>query len=98
MSKPFKVAIKDQVAELILDKPPVNAFDSKGWYAIAIDQRGHGESSWHAEGDYQISSFAQDLLAICQQLKQPPVLIGASLGGLAGITMTIISSLKSDDS
>lgn len=35
MSKPFSVTIENGIAELILDAPPVNAFDSAGWFAIA---------------------------------------------------------------
>ena len=35
MSKPFKTTIADGVAEVILAHPPVNAFDSAGWIAIA---------------------------------------------------------------
>jgi enoyl-CoA hydratase len=35
MSKPFTVSIADGIAEMILDHPPVNAFDSAGWFAIA---------------------------------------------------------------
>ncbi len=35
MSKPFTTAIENGVAELVLNHPPVNAFDSAGWFAIA---------------------------------------------------------------
>ena len=35
MSKPFTTTVTDGIAEMILDHPPVNAFDSHGWYAIA---------------------------------------------------------------
>ncbi|MEH6518523.1 MAG: enoyl-CoA hydratase family protein [Halioglobus sp.] len=35
MTKPFKTTIENGIAELILDHPPVNAFDSAGWFAIA---------------------------------------------------------------
>lgn len=35
MSRPFSTTIKDGIAEMIFDHPPVNAFDSQGWYAIA---------------------------------------------------------------
>ena len=35
MKKPFKTTIANGIAELILDHPPVNAFDSAGWFAIA---------------------------------------------------------------
>jgi enoyl-CoA hydratase len=46
MSKPFKTGISGGVAEMILDHPPVNAFDSAGWFAIAdeINQLGLNES------------------------------------------------------
>lgn len=37
MSKPFNTSIHDGVAEMILDHPPVNAFDSAGWFAIAAE-------------------------------------------------------------
>lgn len=35
MSQPFTSHIENGIAELVLDHPPVNAFDSKGWFAIA---------------------------------------------------------------
>jgi enoyl-CoA hydratase len=46
MSDVFKTTIRDGVAEMVLDHPPVNAFDSAGWFAIAseIDALGDNES------------------------------------------------------
>ncbi len=47
MAKPFNITIDDQgIAEMILDHPPVNAFDSAGWFAIAdaIDALGVNDS------------------------------------------------------
>jgi enoyl-CoA hydratase len=35
MSLPFRTTITEGIAEMILDHPPVNAFDSAGWFAIA---------------------------------------------------------------
>ncbi len=35
MSKPFDIHIADGIAELVFNHPPVNAFDSAGWFAIA---------------------------------------------------------------
>lgn len=35
MSKPFTTNITEGIAELILDHPPVNAFDRNSWFAIA---------------------------------------------------------------
>ena len=43
MSKPFTTTIAEGVAELVFDHPPVNAFDSKGWYAIAREIEALGE-------------------------------------------------------
>lgn len=37
MSKPFKVTIDAGIAELVFDHPPVNAFSSAGWAAIAAE-------------------------------------------------------------
>jgi pimeloyl-ACP methyl ester carboxylesterase len=56
-----------------------------GHQAIAIDMRGHGESEWSPSGAYTFDDFAADLLAISAQLPERPALVGASLGGLAGL-------------
>lgn len=56
-----------------------------GYSAIAMDLRGHGESAWSPSGSYQLDDFAMDLLAMSDQLKEKPALVGASLGGLAGL-------------
>jgi enoyl-CoA hydratase len=37
MSRPFTTEVRDGIAELTLDYPPVNAFDSAGWFAIAAE-------------------------------------------------------------
>ncbi len=57
----------------------------RGWYAVTVDQRGHGESSWSPNGDYSVMDYGQDLQRLAAHFSQKPVLIGASLGGLAGI-------------
>lgn len=57
----------------------------KGWYSLAYDHRGHGDSGWSSDGVYHLRRFAQDQQAIAQQLSQPPVVVGASLGGLAAM-------------
>ena len=35
MSAPYQTTIANGIAEMILDHPPVNAFDSAGWFALA---------------------------------------------------------------
>jgi pimeloyl-ACP methyl ester carboxylesterase len=56
-----------------------------GFYAISIDHRGHGESSWDPAGNYNVSGFIQDLLAVMEQLEEKPVLVGASVGGITAL-------------
>lgn len=56
-----------------------------GYQAIAIDMRGHGESEWSAAGAYHFIDFAADLVGIAGQLEARPALVGASLGGIAGL-------------
>lgn len=45
MSKPFNVSIDNQgIAELIFNKPPVNAFNSQGWADIAAEIEALGQN------------------------------------------------------
>ncbi len=63
-----------------------------GWLAVTIDQRGHGDSDWIADGDYSLEAYADDLAAVAGDIEdrfgQRPALIGASLGGMAGLVAT----------
>ncbi|MBX3488501.1 alpha/beta hydrolase [Parvibaculum sp.] len=56
-----------------------------GYYALAVDLRGHGESDWSPDGDYRMERFAEDILDIADSFRVPPILVGASLGGIAGM-------------
>jgi len=56
-----------------------------GFYAVSMDHRGHGDSSWAPDGDYALSSFVDDLFGVLQQLRRRPVLVGASLGGITSL-------------
>lgn len=58
---------------------------SRGISAVAIDMRGHGDSDWAQDAAYGVDAFADDLEAIAESLPEPPIVVGASLGGLAGI-------------
>jgi non-heme chloroperoxidase len=58
---------------------------ANGWYAVSLDLRGHGESDWDDAGDYSVSAFVADLRAVAPQLGAKPVLVGASLGGIASL-------------
>lgn len=58
---------------------------AKGWRAITVDLRGHGDSDWSATGDYGLDDFAADVRAVAAAQARPPALIGASLGGLSSL-------------
>lgn len=61
------------------------ALAAEGWYAIALDHRGHGESEWAPDHDYSIGSFAEDVRRVVQSLNSAPAVVGASLGGMAAL-------------
>jgi pimeloyl-ACP methyl ester carboxylesterase len=63
------------------------AVAERGWQAITLDFRGHGESDWSTEGDYRVTSFARDVLEVLNDLPPQPVLVGASLGGFTSILL-----------
>ena len=56
-----------------------------GFYAVAIDLRGHGDSDWSEDGDYAIENYKEDLKNIINQLGKSASLIGASLGGMVSL-------------
>lgn len=58
---------------------------ARGWYAIALDLRGHGESDWAPDGNYMIDAFVTDLQQVLTHFDRPPVLVGASLGGITAL-------------
>lgn len=61
------------------------ALAARGFHAVALDLRGHGESGWSADGRYTLDIFADDLRGVLARFDRPPVLVGASLGGLAAL-------------
>lgn len=61
----------------------------EGWTAYALDQRGHGDSDWIDSGAYAFSDYAADACAVADALLarhgSRPVVVGASLGGMAAL-------------
>lgn len=58
---------------------------AKGWKTISLDLRGHGESEWSSKGDYSFTAYCADCVSVVDQLDHPPVLVGASLGGISAM-------------
>ena len=57
----------------------------RGYRAVSIDLRGHGDSAWSPDGRYSMDEFTADARAVIRALGRPPALVGASLGGLASL-------------
>ena len=57
----------------------------RGYPCTTYDARGHGDSDWRGEVPYTWEQMRGDLAAIVGMLASPPVLIGASMGGLVGL-------------
>lgn len=53
-----------------------------GYYAVAFDARGHGDSEWASDGSYGQDVMVRDLECVIAALGgRRPVLVGASMGG-----------------
>jgi pimeloyl-ACP methyl ester carboxylesterase len=62
----------------------------RGYRAIAVDLRGHGDSEWSADGEYTLDKFAADIRQVIEQLDDEPIVVGASLGGLIGMMIAAV--------
>jgi len=61
----------------------------RDWHIIAPDLRGHGDSAWSPDGDYQTHAYVYDLAQLIHQLKLAPVTIVAhSMGGNIALRYT----------
>lgn len=58
---------------------------SSGRETVVLDARGHGDSEWAREQDYSLDAFVGDLVAFLRTQERPPVLVGASLGGMSAL-------------
>lgn len=59
---------------------------ANGYMVVAYDARGHGDSSWSADGDYSLDAMVEDLRCVLAGLGgHPAALIGASMGGLTSL-------------
>src|SRR5215207_4593175 len=66
-----------------------------GYYAVAFDARGHGDSDWAADGVYGQDAMVEDLVQLVGELgDRRPVLVGASMGG--GVSLVAVGEDRVD--
>jgi non-heme chloroperoxidase len=54
----------------------------QGYNVVSLDARGHGDSDWAPDGNYDRGEMVEDLVQVLEQLDAgPPTLVGASMGG-----------------
>ncbi|HEX7340122.1 MAG TPA: alpha/beta hydrolase [Rhodanobacteraceae bacterium] len=58
-----------------------------GCRCVSFDTRGHGQSGRTPDGAYAMQQFVDDLAAMAAAQPAPPVLVGASMGGLLGLVL-----------
>ena len=55
---------------------------ARDWHVIAPDLRGHGDSAWAPDGNYEMNAFVYDFAQLVHTLGQDEVtIVGHSLGG-----------------
>lgn len=58
-----------------------------GYFVVAFDARGHGDSVWAPDGLYGQDAMVEDLKCVVAALgNRRPVLVGASMGGATSLT------------
>lgn len=60
---------------------------ASGFRAVTFDARGHGDSARLTAASYSLEQFLDDLHRVAASLPRPPVLSGASMGGLLGLVL-----------
>ncbi|WP_308161299.1 alpha/beta fold hydrolase [Dietzia psychralcaliphila] len=56
-----------------------------GMHSVTVDLRGHGDSDWSTEANYDLPSLRDDIVSVLTGLGGRATLVGASLGGLTAL-------------
>ena len=57
-----------------------------GFDVVAADARGHGDSDWSPDAAYDMTDMAVDVDHLLELFDRSPVVVGASMGGMAALT------------
>ncbi len=61
------------------------ALAEAGHRVVAADARGHGDSEWSTDAAYDMTDMARDVDRLLELFDRPPVVVGASMGGMAAL-------------
>ena len=62
---------------------------ARGHHVRALDQRGHGDSTWAPDGDYRLSTQSRDVEVFLEATtNEAAVVVALSMGGLVALTLT----------
>src|SRR5262249_2179450 len=73
------------------------------YHVLAVDMRGHGDSSWDPKGAYLVEDYVKDIVGLADQLRLRNVVIwGNSTGGrvaqvFAGMHPELVSAVIAED-
>ena len=71
------------------------ALAERGYRVVALDARGHGDSAWCPDAQYEMETMAHDLLAVMEQLGAGrPAVVGASLGGITALEAHAVTEYR----
>lgn len=62
-----------------------HALVQAGYHVTSYDSRGHGDSDWCPDGNYEMEHMADDLKLVLARLQRPPAVVGASMGGMTSL-------------
>jgi pimeloyl-ACP methyl ester carboxylesterase len=60
----------------------------EGFDVARYDARGHGDSDWSPDRDYRMETHAGDMIDALRAIGRPAAVVGASMGGIAGLIAT----------
>lgn len=58
----------------------------QGYSVLTVDARGHGDSDWSPDHRYDSEHSGADVLSLLDRFDTRPVVIGASMGGMAALS------------
>lgn len=61
---------------------------AEGFTVASYDARGHGDSDWAPDRDYRMETHACDMIEMLWAIGRPASVVGASMGGVAGLIAT----------